>query len=183
MFLPDIATFCVWPVKVLMRLYICADLSESPSQQPSGPRDVCFCLTLLLSVCDQWRYWWDCTFVQACLNLHCSNPVGQEMCILSDIATFCVWVTSESIDETVHKCRSEPPLLDYHVIISQSFCSCSLLFLNWFEPWHEISNNLVCATSKGSDQPVHMRSLIRAFTCSSNILWVLSYWLNTVWGF
>ena len=50
-------------------------------------------------------------------------------------------------------CRSEPPLLDYHVIISQSFCSCSLVFVNRFEPWHEISNNLVCATSKGSDQP------------------------------
>ena len=26
-----------------------------------------------------------------------------------------------------------------------------------------ISNNVVCATSKGSDQPAHMRSLIRAF--------------------
>ena len=33
------------------------------------------------------------------------------------------------------------------------------------EPWHEISNNVVCATSKGSDQPepVHMGSLIRTF--------------------
>ena len=31
-----------------------------------------------------------------------------------------------------------------------------------FEPRHEISNNVVCATSKGSDQPAHMRSLIRA---------------------
>ena len=28
---------------------------------------------------------------------------------------------------------------------------------------HEISNNVVCATSKGSDQPAHTRSLIRAF--------------------
>ena len=27
----------------------------------------------------------------------------------------------------------------------------------------EISNNMVCATSKASDQPAHMRSLIRAF--------------------
>ena len=26
-----------------------------------------------------------------------------------------------------------------------------------------ISNNVVCATSKGSDQPAHTRSLIRAF--------------------
>ena len=34
-----------------------------------------------------------------------------------------------------------------------------------FEPQHEISNNLVFATSKGSDQPAHMRSLIRALIC------------------
>ena len=27
---------------------------------------------------------------------------------------------------------------------------------------HEISNNVVCATSKASDQPTHARSLIRA---------------------
>ena len=31
-----------------------------------------------------------------------------------------------------------------------------------FEP-HEISNSVVCATSKGSDQTAHMRGLIRAF--------------------
>ena len=28
------------------------------------------------------------------------------------------------------------------------------------EPVHEISNNVVCATSKASDQPAHMRNLI-----------------------
>ena len=38
------------------------------------------------------------------------------------------------------------------------------------EPQHEIPNNVVCATSKGSDQPVHTRSLIRAFACRLNIL-------------
>ena len=32
------------------------------------------------------------------------------------------------------------------------------------------SNNVVCATSKGSDQPVHTRSLIRAFASRLNIL-------------
>ena len=32
-----------------------------------------------------------------------------------------------------------------------------------FEPRHEISNNVVCATSKGSNQPAHTHSLIRAF--------------------
>ena len=35
---------------------------------------------------------------------------------------------------------------------------------------HEISNNEVCATSKGSDQPAQTRSLIRAFTSRMNIL-------------
>ena len=43
---------------------------------------------------------------------------------------------------------------------------------------HEISNNMVCATSKASDQPAHTRSLIRAFACPLSILWLLSYWLN-----
>ena len=38
------------------------------------------------------------------------------------------------------------------------------------EPRHEISNNVVCATSKGSDQPAHMRSLIRAIASRLNIL-------------
>ena len=38
------------------------------------------------------------------------------------------------------------------------------------EPRHEISNNVVCATSKASDQPAHMRSLIRAFASRLNIL-------------
>ena len=33
-----------------------------------------------------------------------------------------------------------------------------------------ISNNVVCVTSKGSDQPAHTRSLIRAFPCRLNIL-------------
>ena len=39
-----------------------------------------------------------------------------------------------------------------------------------FEPRHEITNNVVCATSKASDQPVHMRRLIRAFASLLNIL-------------
>ena len=44
-----------------------------------------------------------------------------------------------------------------------------------YEPRHEISNNVVCATSKGSDQPAYARSLIRAFTSRLNILGLLSY--------
>ena len=39
-----------------------------------------------------------------------------------------------------------------------------------YEPWHEISNNVVCATSKASDQPAQTRSLIRAFASRLNII-------------
>ena len=38
------------------------------------------------------------------------------------------------------------------------------------EPVHEISNNVVCATSKAPDQPAHTRSLIRAFASRLSIL-------------
>ena len=40
------------------------------------------------------------------------------------------------------------------------------------EPWHVISNNVVCGTSKCSDQPAHTRSLIRAFESRLNIMTV-----------
>ena len=39
------------------------------------------------------------------------------------------------------------------------------------------------ATSKASDQPEHMLSLIRAFASRLNILRLLSYWLNIIWSF
>ena len=39
-----------------------------------------------------------------------------------------------------------------------------------YEPVHEISNNVVCATSKDSDQPAHTRSLIRAFASRLSVL-------------
>ena len=38
------------------------------------------------------------------------------------------------------------------------------------EPCHGISNIVVCATSKASDQPAHTRSLIRAFASHLYIL-------------
>ena len=38
------------------------------------------------------------------------------------------------------------------------------------QPWHEISKNLVDVTSKGSDQPAHTHSLIKAFASRLNIL-------------
>ena len=45
----------------------------------------------------------------------------------------------------------------------------SLIF-NMIGPRHKVSNNVVCATSKSSDQPAHTRSLIRAFARRLNIL-------------
>ena len=52
-----------------------------------------------------------------------------------------------------------------------------------YVPRHGISNNEVCATSKGLDKPAHTRSLIRAFASRMNILWVLNYWLNIICNF
>ena len=49
-----------------------------------------------------------------------------------------------------------------HLGHSNNF-NCNILYVCSFEPVHEISINVVCATSKASDQPAHMRSLIRVF--------------------
>ena len=46
----------------------------------------------------------------------------------------------------------------------------SFLFQYNNEPVHEISDNVVYATSKASDQPAYMRSLIRAFANHLSIL-------------
>ena len=51
----------------------------------------------------------------------------------------------------------------------------------WAMAWD--SNNVVCATSKVSDQPAHTRSLIKAFASRLNILWLLSYCPNSIWSF
>ena len=42
--------------------------------------------------------------------------------------------------------------------------------MNTIEPVPKISINVVCATSKASDQPAHTRSLIRAFASRLSIL-------------
>ena len=44
------------------------------------------------------------------------------------------------------------------------------LFLNLSRGIDGISNNVVCATSKASDQPAHMHSLIRTFASHLNVL-------------
>ena len=56
---------------------------------------------------------------------------------------------------------------------SQMVWKC-LWIISLNEPLHEISNNVVCATSRVSDQPAHTRSLIRAFASRLNTLWIFS---------
>ena len=74
--------------------------------------------------------------------------------------------------------------LDYKLFIKSILSeNIDLGLKSIIEPWHGISNNVVCATSKASDQPAHTRSLIRAFASRLNILWVFSYWLNIMWSF
>ena len=52
-----------------------------------------------------------------------------------------------------------------HFIPKTTFCVQIII-----EPRLEISNSVVCWTSKGSDQAAHTRSLIRAFASLFNIL-------------
>ena len=64
-----------------------------------------------------------------------------------------------------------------YALSNLSGCNCigkfeprSRHILSPYEPRHEISNNVVCATSKTSDQPAHTRSLIKAFAGRLNVL-------------
>ena len=59
--------------------------------------------------------------------------------------------------------------LEVSYVISSSICGYD------YEPPHEMSNNVVCTTSIGSDQPAHTRSLIRAFDNSLIIILISSY--------
>ena len=57
-----------------------------------------------------------------------------------------------------------------HFIPEITFCVQLII-----ESRHEISNNVVCATSKGSDQPAHTHSLIKAYASRLKTLLLLSY--------
>ena len=61
--------------------------------------------------------------------------------------------------------------------VNRSMKLLSLHIQKTYEPWHEISNIVVCATSKASDQSAHTRSLIRA--CASRLTIFLSIKLLT----
>ena len=54
--------------------------------------------------------------------------------------------------------------------VNRSFATNVSTRAETYEPRNEISNNVVCATSKASDQPANTRSLIRAFASRLDIL-------------
>ena len=90
------------------------------------------------------------------------------------------------ISKKTRQSRGKIYILGQYIIISYlshvrattahaSLCKCAALLeplMHTYpnEPGHEISNNVVCANSKGSDQPAHTRSLIRAFASRLNNL-------------
>ena len=57
-----------------------------------------------------------------------------------------------------------------HIVIEAIKVHQQMKFQPTFELRHEISRNVICETSEGSDQPAHMCSLIRAFASPLNIL-------------
>ena len=91
-----------------------------------------------------------------CVHLHNSPPVNN--CSNWDILKSLFLLL-----KLILLCYAFNPS-DYIIRCHQEF------LLRIYEPWHEISNNVVCATSKGSDQPAHTHSLIRAYASCLNIL-------------
>ena len=99
---------------------------------------------------------------QARLNISCSRTTNQGLTIIFKLCISKVQlpyifqrVNNKGIDQAEQMGRL---VCTFVVRIKQN------------EPVHEISNNVVCATSKASDQPVHMGSLIRAFASRVSIL-------------
>ena len=61
------------------------------------------------------------------------------------------------------------PMLNWTYVKYHELYHIHFLYGRQYEQRHEISNNVVCATSKASDQPAHTHSLIRAFASCLNI--------------
>ena len=65
--------------------------------------------------------------------------------------------------------------VDYNDTYRLLLCSLSHGLRSIYEPRHEISSNVVCVTSKASDQPAHTSLWI--------FRWLLSNWPNIIWSF
>ena len=82
-------------------------------------------------------------------------------------------VISKCCKDILYKCLSDKTMF-FNSCFFKWLCVFGLYHLT-YERQHEISNNVVCATSKASDQPTHTHSLIRVFASCMSILCLLSY--------
>ena len=112
--------------------------------------------------------------IPSCLLVTCLE--GADLLALFCVVFSCVFATLPLIMVSGVRCG----ILLYRLLLILAFFLTIIftvkhkckVFLCWyvvFEPWHELSNNVVCATSKGSYQPAHTRILTRAFASRLNI--------------
>ena len=66
----------------------------------------------------------------------------------------------------------------FSIISQKLFCWCTTKQTKTYEPLHNKTNKMACATSEDSDQPGGPPSLIRVFAVRKKKAWVLSYPLS-----
>ena len=148
--------FCHFPICVLIRIRNKGEVSLSPPVIIFTDRSF-FCGSFFLFIFHICLHF-------AVLSIHCSLAITcweraglfALLCVMF-LLCFCHLPTW---------CLGSGVILD---CIDSLYSPSSLLPII-FEPVHKISNNVVCATSKASDQPAHMRSLIRAYARRLSIL-------------
>ena len=94
-------------------------------------------------------------------------------CLLFNLVSFPRDLTENQLTFLYHTfCEALDAGKDVLVVVCDTSKKCYLVWHTGlsYEPRHEICNNVVCATSKASDQPAHTRSLIRGFASHLNIL-------------
>ena len=94
---------------------------------------------------------------------HGNISFSLDTCVLKSTA---VIQKVSSLEQYANHLQRERDFLQSQVMLISLTLKARLIY----EPVHEISNNVVCATSKASDQPAHTHSLIRAYASCLNIL-------------
>ena len=89
-------------------------------------------------------------------NVHLLRSAIKNYVPVHGVSILTAPLSSEGSGESEHTCSYSP---------EPSLCA-----FTKYEQQHEIFNNVVCATSKASDQPAHKRSLIRPFASRLNML-------------
>ena len=106
--------------------------------------------------------------------------------IIKESMTLCNYLQQMTFSYAFFVCAILPVIqCTYHKLIScMNGKKCEWL-CQWsytYEPWHEISNNVVCASSKGSDQPAWLSLGIRAVWSKPLLVtWILYDCYATDW--